>query len=81
LSMRCLVLEAVRVVAEDLALLIDESRAGTGVVVTGTLAEAEATLDTGGGFDVAFLNTETVCRDLACQEAGGIGCGGRLRRP
>ncbi len=56
--MRCLILEPVPVVAEDLALLIEETRAGTEVVVTGTLVEAEAVLAAGGGCDVAFLNTD-----------------------
>ena len=58
MPIRCLVLEPVPLVAEDLALMIEECRSGTKVVVTGTLAEAEAALKADGGCDVAFLNTD-----------------------
>jgi hypothetical protein len=55
---RCLVLEPVPLVAEDLALLIEECRAGTSVVLTATLTQAEAALEASGGCDIAFLNID-----------------------
>ena len=58
MPMRCLVLEPVPLVAEDLAMMIEECRPGTEVVVTGAMVEAEAALDADGGCDVAFLNTD-----------------------
>lgn len=58
MPMRCLVLEPVPLVAEDLAMLIEDCKPGTKVILTGTLAEAEAVLDAEGGCDVAFLNTD-----------------------
>lgn len=75
--MRCLVLEPVPLVAEDLAMLIEECRPGTRVILTGTVAEAEAALDAEGGYDVAFLNTDPerfagTSLALRLQETGAV---------
>jgi hypothetical protein len=56
--MRCLVLEPMPLVAEDLAMLIEECRPGTKVMLASSVTEAEAVLDAEGGCDVAFLNTD-----------------------
>lgn len=58
MPMRCLVLEPVPLVAEDLAMLIEECRPGTRVMRATSLIDAEAALDAGEGCDVAFLNTD-----------------------
>lgn len=75
--MRCLVLESVPLVAEDLALLIEESAPGTKVILTGTMSEAEAALDAEGGCDVAFVNADPerfagTSLDAKLRQAGAV---------